>query len=220
VTRNYQVVGIVEDTKYDSVRESPPPIVYIPLGNGDRGQTNGGSSLFFVVHARSMAAARSAFLTTLHEMAPASPEIPPMDFSKTFRDSASRERLMSAMSGFFALLGLLLSAIGIFGLVAWNVTRRTTEIGLRMALGATRSKVLVLVMRQVFGLLAGGVLVGGIAAIFAGRAVRSLLYEIQPGNLWIFLLSAVVLVSIGLLAAFIPARRAISIDPMGALRTE
>jgi ABC-type antimicrobial peptide transport system permease subunit len=167
-----------------------------------------------------MAAARSAFLTTLHEMAPASPEIPPMDFSKTFRDSASRERLMSAMSGFFALLGLLLSAIGIFGLVAWNVTRRTTEIGLRMALGATRSKVLVLVMRQVFGLLAGGVLVGGIAAIFAGRAVRSLLYEIQPGNLWIFLLSAVVLVSIGLLAAFIPARRAISIDPMGALRTE
>ena len=89
-----------------------------------------------------------------------------------------------------------------------------------MALGATRSKVLVLVMRQVVGLLAGGVLVGGFAAIFAGRAVRSFLYEIQPGNPWIFLLSAVVLVLTGLFAALIPARRAISIDPMQALRTE
>jgi ABC-type antimicrobial peptide transport system permease subunit len=124
------------------------------------------------------------------------------------------------LSGFFALLGLLLSGIGIYGLVVWNVTRRTTEIGLRMALGAIRSKVLMLVMRQVAGLLAGGVLAGGIAAIFAGRAVRSFLYEIQPGDLWIFLLSAAALVFIGLFAALIPARRAISIDPMQALRTE
>jgi predicted permease len=220
VSRNYQVVGIVGDTKYDSVRESPPPIVYIPLANGDGGGTNGGSALFFVVHARNMAAARSAYLTTLHEMAPASPEIPPMDFNKTFRDSASRERLMSAMSGFFALLGLLLSGIGIYGLVAWNVTRRTTEIGLRMALGATRAKVLALVMRQVVGLLAAGILAGGIAAVFAARTVRSLLYEIQPGNPWIFALSALVLAFIGLAAALLPARRAISIDPMQALRTE
>jgi predicted permease len=220
VSRNYQVVGIVQDTKYDSVRESPPPIVYIPLANLDGGGTNGGYSLFFVVHASSMAVGRSAYLTILHDMAPASQEIPPMDFSQTFRDSASRERLMSVLSGFFALLGLLLSGIGIYGLVVWNVTRRTTEIGLRMALGATRSKVLMLVMRQVAGLLAGGVLAGGIAAIFAGRAVRSFLYEIQPGDLWIFLLSAAALVFIGLFAALIPARRAISIDPMQALRTE
>ncbi|MGD0891013.1 MAG: ABC transporter permease [Terracidiphilus sp.] len=220
VSRNYQVVGIVEDTKYDSVRESPPPIVYIPLANGEGGQTNAGSALFFVVHAHSMAAARSAYLTTLHEMAPASPEIPPMDFSQTFRDSASRERLMSVLSGFFALLGLLLSGIGVYGLVAWNVTRRTSEIGLRIALGATRAKVLMLVMQQIVGLLAGGVLAGWIAAIFAGRAVRSLLYEVQPGNPWVFALSAGVLVFIGLFAALLPARRTVSIDPMQALRAE
>ena len=218
--RDYQIVGIVQDTKYDSLRESPPPIVYIPLSTGNEGQTNGGSALFFVVHARSMSAARSAYLTTLHEMASSSPEIPPMDFNQTLRDSASRERLLSVLSGFFALLGLLLSGIGIYGQVAWNVTRRTSEIGVRMALGATRAKVFALVMRQVISLLTIGVLAGGIAAIFAAHCVRSFLFEVKPGNPWVFALSAVALVLIGVFAALLPARRAISIDPMQALRTE
>ena len=71
-----------------------------------------------MVHARSMSAARSAYLSTLHEMAPSSPEIPPMDFSQTMRDSASRKRLLSVLSGFFALLGLILSGVGIYGQVA------------------------------------------------------------------------------------------------------
>ncbi len=102
-----------------------------------------------------MAEAKSAYLTTLHEMAPSSPEMPPVEFSQAFHDSAARERLLSVMSGFFALLGLLLSGVGIYGLVSWNVTRRTTEIGLRMALGATRLRVLELVTRQVIVLFDG-----------------------------------------------------------------
>jgi predicted permease len=219
-SRDYQIVGIVQDTKYDSLRESPPPIVYIPITQGDGGSTNAGSNLFFVIHAHSVAAANSAYLTTLHEMAPSSPEIPPVEFSKSFRDSAARERLLSVLSGFFALLGLLLSGIGIYGLVAWNVTRRITEIGLRMALGATRTKVLALVMRQVIGLLAIGVLSGGLVAFFAARAIRSFLFEIRPGNPIIFASSALLLTVIGLLAAVLPARRATSIDPTQALKTE
>ena len=153
-------------------------------------------------------------------MAPSSPEIPPIVFTQLFRDSVARERLLSVLSGFFALLGLLLSGIGIYGLVAWNVTRRTTEIGVRMALGATRPKVFLLVIRQVTGLLAIGVLCGGVAALFAARSVRSFLFEVQPGNPRVFALSALMLVVIGLLAATLPARRAVSIDPMQALRTE
>jgi putative ABC transport system permease protein len=89
-----------------------------------------------------------------------------------------------------------------------------------MALGATRPKVFLLVMRQVAGLLAIGVLCGGVAALFAARSVRSFLFEVRPGNPWVFVLSALVLVLIGLLAATMPARRAVSIDPMRALRTE
>ena len=217
---DYEIVGIARDTKYNSLRELPPPIVYLPLAAGENGQTNGGSNLFFVIHARSVAAANSAYLATLHEMAPSSPEIPPAVFSESLRDSVARERLLSILSGFFALLGLLLSGIGIYGLVAWNVTMRTTEIGVRMALGATRPKVFLLVMRQVAGLLAIGVLCGGVAALFAARSVRSFLFEVRPGNPWVFVLSALVLVLIGLLAATMPARRAVSIDPMRALRTE
>jgi predicted permease len=217
---DFQIVGIVQDTKYDTLRESPPPIVYLPITTGNAGMTNAGANLFFVIHARNSPAARSAYLTTLHEMAPSSPEIAPFEFKQTFLDSVSRERLLSAMSGFFAFLGLLLSAIGVYGLVAWNVTRRTTEIGLRMALGATRMEVFNLVMRQVMRLLAVGLLAGALGALFAARVVRDFLFEIQPGNPAIFLSSAILLASIAVLAALLPARRAVSIDPMQALKTE
>lgn len=217
---DYQIVGIAADTKYDSLRETPPPIVYLPLTAGENEQTNGGSNLFIVIHARSVAIANSAYLKTLHEMAPSSPEIPPVVFSESIRDSVARERLLSVLSGFFALLGLLLSGIGIYALLAWNVTRRTTEIGVRMALGATRLKVFALVMRQVAGLLAIGVLAGGFAAFFAAHSIRSFLFEVQPGNPWVFVLSGLALVLVGLVAATLPAGRAVSIDPMQALRTE
>jgi predicted permease len=218
--RDCQIIGLVQDTKYDSLRESPPPIVYTPITVGEEGATNAGATLFFVIHARSTAAATSAYLATLHEMAPSSPEIAPFEFSQSLQDSMARERLLSILSGFFALLGLLLSAIGIYGLVAWNVTRRTTELGLRMALGATRLRVFMLVMRQVVSLLAIGVLAGGLAAFFAAHAIRSFLFEIRPGNPIIFALSALLLVVVGLLAAILPARRVVSIDPMRALKTE
>jgi ABC-type antimicrobial peptide transport system permease subunit len=141
-------------------------------------------------------------------------------FSDMFNDSIARQQLLSALSGFFAMLGLLLSGIGIYGLVAWDVTQRTREIGVRMALGATRMRVFVLVMRQVAVLLAVGVVAGGVAAFFAARSIRSFLFEVQPGNLGIFAMAALALGVIGLLAAMLPARRAVSIDPMRALRTE
>lgn len=91
---------------------------------------------------------------------------------------------------------------------------------MRMALGATRASVLALVMRQVAGLLTIGVLAGGTVAIFAARSIRRFLFEVEPGNPWTFALSAGALVLIGVCAAALPARRAISIDPMQALRTE
>jgi predicted permease len=215
--RDCQIIGIVSDTKYDSLRQSPPPIVYMPL---KAEFCDGGAALFFIIHGRSVEAEKSAYLKALREMAPTSPEIPPFEFSQTFHDSVARERLLSVLSGFFALLGLLLSGIGIYGLVAWNVTRRTTEIGLRIALGATRVKIFALVMSQVIGLLVAGVLIGGAAAFFASRAIRSFLFEVRPGDPLIFVLSTLVLTLIGLIAATLPARRAVSIDPMQALKAE
>jgi ABC-type antimicrobial peptide transport system permease subunit len=214
--RDCQIVGIVADTKYDTVHEAPPPIVYRAIS----AQTNRLTGLFFVIHARSVAEASAAYHHVIHELAPDSPETDPATFTQLFDDSMAREQLLSALSGFFALLGLLLSGVGIYGLVAWSVMQRTTEIGVRMALGASRVRVFMMVLRQTALLLAFGIVAGGFAAFFAARSVRSFLFEIQAENPVVFVTAALALVLVGLIAAMLPARRAVSIDPMRALRSD
>ena len=210
-----RIVGIAQDTKYDAVAEDLQPLVYYPLSSQSR---LGG--LFLAIHARSLDAARAAYRTTLHELAPTTPETDEATFAQLFSDSISREQMLSALSGFFALLALLLSGIGIYGLLAWSVTQRTTEIGVRMAMGATRVRVFGLVLAQTAALLAFGIAVGAVGAFFAARAVRSFLYEVKAENPLVFAAAALTLVLIGLIAAALPARRAVSISPMEALRTE
>ena len=214
-SRACQIIGIAQDTKYDSLHQPLQPIVYLPIS-----EHSSLNALFLVIHAHSIAEAKAAYRTALHEIAPASPEIEPSLFTQQFNDSIAREQLLSVLSGFFAALALLLSGIGIYGLVSWNVTQRTTEIGVRMALGATRVRVFILVMRQVAALLAIGVAAGAIASLFAAKSIKSFLFEVQPTNPTIFLVGALALVAIGLLAATLPARRAITMEPMQALRTE
>jgi predicted permease len=211
-----QIVGIVQNTKYDTVSEAPPAIVYLPTSN----QTGLLERMFFVIHARSLAEARAAYHSTMQELAPTAPETDPATFTKLFNDSAARDQLLSTMSGFFAVLALLLSGIGIYGLVAWNVSQRTTEIGVRMALGATRGRVFVMVLRQIAVLLVTGLVAGGVASYFAARAVHSFLYEIEAEDPRVFAVAAGVLVVIGLIAAAVPARRAMRVEPMQALRAE
>jgi ABC-type antimicrobial peptide transport system permease subunit len=178
------------------------------------------AGLFLAIHARSLAEARAAYHSTIQELAPESPETDPATFTQLFNDSAARDQLLSAMSGFFAALALLLSGIGIYGLVAWNVSQRTTEIGVRMALGATRGRVFVMVLRQIAVLLTTGLVAGGVASYFAARSVHSFLYKIEAEDPRVFALAAGVLVLIGLIAAAVPARRAMRVEPMQALRSE
>lgn len=215
VVRTCQVVGIAQDTKYDSVEEAVQPIVYFPITEQSRLV-----GLFLAIRARSFDAANSAYRRALHEVAPTTPETDPATFRQLFSDSIAREQMLSALSGFFALLALLLSGIGIYGLLAWSVTQRTTEIGVRMALGASRGRVFLLVLRQTGTLLAMGIAGGGVGAFFAARAVRSFLYRVQAENPLVFAGSALALIAISLVATSLPARRAVNIDPMEALRTE
>ncbi len=177
-TRDCQVIGIVEDAKYTSLREATPPTVYLPFGV----DTNRLSSMSLVVHARSMADGRNAYTKALHELAPGSPENEPIAFAVQLDDSIASERLLSVLSGFFALLTLLLSGIGIYGLMASYVTQRTTEIGLRMALGATRVKVFKLVMRQVTLLLLCGTLVGGCLGVFCSSLDQGFSFRCKAGQ--------------------------------------
>jgi putative ABC transport system permease protein len=215
-TNDCEVIGVVADAKLMDLRRPAEATVYRPIAADfqNPGLWN------FVIQSRSLADARDAYLKALHELAPGKPEFDLIPFTVQLDDSISIERLLAQLSGFFAGLALLLSSIGIYGLVAWNVTQRIKEIGVRMALGATRTRVFVLVMRQVAGLLAVGVAVGGAAAFFTARLVRSFLFEVQPGDPAVFILSGLALALIGLLAAMLPARRAVSIDPLSALRTE
>ena len=215
-TDDCEVIGVVADAKLMDLRRPAEATIYRPIA----GDFSNPGLWNFVIQAHSLADARSAYLNALHELAPGKPEFDLIPFTVQLDDSVSIEQLLAQLSGFFAGLALLLSGIGIYGLVAWNVTQRTREIGVRMALGATRLRVLALVMRQVAVLLAVGVLTGGLGAFFAARSIRSFLFEVQPGNPAIFAASGLGLVLVGLLAAMLPGRRAVSIDPMQALRTE
>src|SRR5579863_2116414 len=130
------------------------------------------------------------------------------------------ERLMATLGGFFGLLALLVACLGIFGAMAFQVPRRTSEIGLRMALGAGRGGIVALVLREVAMMLAAGCAIGTAAAIPLSGLTRKMLFGIRPTEPAVFALAAAALAIAALAAAWLPARRAARVDPMVALRCE
>jgi putative ABC transport system permease protein len=145
-------------------------------------------------------------------------------FETTVNDMISQERLTAVLSALFAALAVLLAAVGMYGVMAYNVSRRTNEFGIRMALGAQRGDVQRLVLRQTLVLVAAGLGVGTIAAIALARslsaAIIGMLYGVSPQDIVDFMGGAGLLAAVALLAAFLPARRASRTDPMIALRYE
>jgi ABC-type antimicrobial peptide transport system permease subunit len=136
------------------------------------------------------------------------------------RDARVQERLLAALSGGFGVLAALLTVVGLYGLVAYSVTRRTTEIGVRMALGAKRGDILRLIMRETGTLLAIGAVVGAALAIAGGQAAASLLFRVRPYDPAALVGAVVLLSAIALGASYLPARRATRIEPVAALRAE
>jgi len=128
------------------------------------------------------------------------------------------DRLIATLSSFFGLLALLLAAVGLYGVISYGVTRRTREIGIRMALGAQRSSVLWLIMRRAAAFLVLGALIGIPTAIFATRLLKSFLYGISAQDPIAIVMATLVLAAVTAFASFVPARRATKVDPMVALR--
>jgi ABC-type antimicrobial peptide transport system permease subunit len=124
------------------------------------------------------------------------------------------------LSGFFGLVGALLAAIGLYGLLAYTVARRTNEIGIRMALGATRGNVIAMVLKSAIALVLAGVIVGLPAAYWGQRLVASMVEHLPAGGLAPMLVGAATLFGVALLAAYVPVRRATRVDPAVALRSE
>jgi predicted permease len=215
-TNECAVIGLVADAKSESLRVPAPPTVYRPIAAD---MPNPGL-MNFAICARSLTEGKNAYLKVLHEIAPGTEEFDLIPFTVQIENSISIERLLASLSGFFAGLALLLSGIGIYGLISWSVTQRTMEFGVRIALGSTPVGIVLLVLRQIVSLVLVGALAGGVAAYASARAIRSFLFGVAPANPVIFASAGCVLCLIALIAALLPARRAVSIDPVEALRTE
>jgi putative ABC transport system permease protein len=136
------------------------------------------------------------------------------------RETLLRERLMATLSGFFGLLAGILATIGLYGVISYMVARRKNEIGIRIALGADRSAVVGLVLREATLLLIAGLAIGTAVSAAAGSVARSMLYGLQPHDPVTIAMAAAILGTVAIVASYLPARRAASLDPVAALRDE
>lgn len=212
-----EIVGLVRDAVYESLRDKIPPTVYVHALQSERP----GPGTTIAVRA---AAGSPALLTrsVAAALAAVDPDITLSfkPFKETVRAATGQERVVAMLSGFFGGLALLLAGLGLYGVMSYAVSRRRTEIGIRMALGAGPAGAVRLVLRRV-GLLVGlGVGAGAVLAVWAGSFIAStgLLFGLQPRDPATLGTGALILSAIGALAGYLPARRASRIDPARVLR--
>jgi predicted permease len=211
----YEIVGVVADAKYQDVRLPAPPIAYVH-------------------YAQPFRPVPDLSLRTTAPPAAVAGDVRRV-VSGVFGDAAVRrittladqvdaaivpERLLAALSAFFGVVGMLLAAIGLYGLLAYTVSRRAAEIGIRMALGASRADVVRLVLTSAAGLVAAGLLLGAPAAFWSTRLATRTLEHLPPGGVLPIVACAAALVAVAIAAACVPVRRATRVDPIRALRSE
>jgi predicted permease len=210
-----EIVGMTEDAKYADLREEKRPMLYVPFTQYDQRLRE--------VQVRT-AGDPASVAATLHRVLAGVDRRLGIIGTVQLRDqvdaSILAEHLAAKLSATFGLMALGLAAVGLYGLIAYVTTQRTAEIGIRMALGATRRDVLWLVVRDTLSLIFVGVLIGIPAALAGARLLASQLYEVGPGDPVAVSLGVVTLLVAALLAGYLPARRAARISPLGALRCE
>ncbi len=206
-----EIVGVVKDANYGNLREKPRPLVYFPSPGGT----------LVVVRASGEAAALSATIRREIQSVDRSLEILSVITVAELVDSALvQERLLAKLSGFFSLLALLLACVGLYGVISYDVSRRTQEFGIRMALGARTQDVLGLVMKHGALMVLVGVIIGVGGAFALTRLIASLLFGVPSTDLLTLAIASLGLIAVALLACYLPARRATSVDPLEALRYE
>ena len=214
---SFLVVGVVADTKYRDMRTPAPPTGFVPIMQDEELKPFLTAVVRTEGSAGSLASAAHAIAAHL---APSIPAPTVTAVSEVVNNSMVAERMMALLTVFFAACALLVTAIGLYGTLAYSTSRRTSEIGIRMALGAQRAGVVALVFRENAVVALAGCAAGLIAAILASRALASFLYETSPHDPWILLSSIAALAAIASAASLLPAIRAARIDPMSAIRCE
>jgi putative ABC transport system permease protein len=215
----YHIVGIARDTKYTDLREDFKPLVYLPAAQSTRPDP-------FYEGTTLMIRSRAPLLTLVPAVKRAIASVNGgmlVDF-QTLADQVDkklmRERLMAVLSGFFGGLAALLATIGLYGVMSYTVARRRNEIGIRMALGAERQDVIVMVMREAATLLIAGVVGGGVLAVAAAQTAKTLLFGLKPGDPATLAIAVAGLGGVAMVASYVPALRASRLQPTEALRDE
>jgi predicted permease len=208
-----EIVGVLRDAKYNSLRDPAPPTMYVPYL-----QARPGGSVIVVRTAAAPASATSGVREAVRQV---DSNLPMMDISTQLEQVERRfaqEKIFAQAYTLFGGLALLLAGIGLFGLMSYSVSRRTNEIGIRMALGARSQDVLGLVMRESMILVAVGIAIGMAVALSVSRFVATLLFGLAPNDAFSVAAATGIMVVVAGLAGFLPARRASRVDPMVALR--
>jgi predicted permease len=210
----YQVVGVVADTRYSGLREEIPPIAYAPAAQ----IPDPGRNPMVVTRSRLPATEVAAAVeAAVARVAPAARIDEVVDIRAQAVGRMARERMLAWIAGFFGVLALSLAAIGLYGVVAFVVEGRRAEIGIRMALGASRAGVAWMVLRQIAALLGIGLVLGTVMVLTLSSAAQSLLVDVESNDPLMIVAAAALLFAVGAWAALVPARRAARIDPRGIL---
>jgi putative ABC transport system permease protein len=212
----FEIVGVTKDAKYFTLRDDFSPTAFVAFGQDAQPAVG---TYFLVRSNLPMAGLREDLKRTIAKQSPAI-IVEFKSFAAQLQESLMRERLMATLSGFFGGLACLLATVGLYGVVSYLVARRRNEIGVRIALGATRGSVMSLVLREATVLLAAGVSVGVGLAIALGRAASSLLYGLKAYDPISIVVAALFLGVVAIGASILPAYRAARLEPMLALREE
>ena len=215
-TDNVEIIGIARDAKYASVLEKNQRTVYVSLEQSE----GAGARTVYIRTTGDLRQLMIAFRRAVQSLDDNLPLYDVKTFAEQKSESLARERLTATLSTFFAGLALVLACVGLYGVMAYSVQRRTREIGIRMSLGAKRAAVLWLVLRDSLVLAASGILIGLPLSYWSGGLLRNQLFGVKPGDPPIVMGAALVLLAVAAMAGYLPARRAARVDPMLALRHE
>jgi predicted permease len=210
----YRIIGLVRDTKYRDLREEYGPIAFVPESQDPAPDAD------TTILIRSNEQVTSLISSLKNDVARSSPGIV-LNFNllrTSIRERLGREQLLAVLSGFYGVLATVLSVVGIYGIVSYTVAGRKTEIGIRMALGATRLNILVMIARQAVTLVSIGLGLGTVLVIVASHSARALLFGVTPTDPVTLALAMVSMTVAGLTAGLLPAQRAAAVQPSQTLR--
>jgi predicted permease len=215
MAKAFEIVGVVKDSRYFNIREPVESMIYVPIW-----RFGSGSATLLLRSTGKPESLAGSVRREVQSIDPAIPVLLTRTMEEQFDNTISQERVVTTLSGFFGILAVLLATIGLYGVMAHAVTRRYREIGIRIALGSSRGRVLWLVLRDSIFMIAIGVVIGLGAALGVTRLVSSFLYGLTPMDPASIALATMALIAVTIMAGYVPARRATRVDPMVALRCD